>query len=446
MKKVGFFRGLSLPRKLILGFMEAILLGTFLLMLPISTTSGKGLDFLTALFTITSAVCVTGLSVIDISKELTTMGQVFLLIFIQLGGLGIMTFSSFIFVLIRKKISYEEKELLKEERNVEDTGGILKFLKKVILTVVTIEGIGSIFLTIKFLKEMPLFKAIYYGIFHSISAFCNAGFSLFTTGLEGYSDSIIINFTIAYLIILGGIGFGVIDSILGSVRTKKYKLNLTAKVAIIMSCFLTFAGMILFFILEYTNAGTIGGMSLPQKIMASFFQSVTTRTAGFNTVPMGNVRSASIFMFCILMFIGASPGSTGGGIKTTTIGVLVVYVISIIKKKQHTTLFNRRIDWEVMNRAIAILIISLMYIATVIMIMLAIENFSSEAIIFEVVSAFGTVGLSVGITPELGVLSRILIICTMFLGRLGPMTLAIAFGGVNKVEKITCPKENIIVG
>ena len=446
MKKVSFFRGLSLPRKLILGFMGAILIGTFLLMLPISTTSGEGLDFLTALFTITSAVCVTGLSVIDISKELNTVGQVFLMIFIQLGGLGIMTFSSLIFLLIKKKITYEEKELLKEERNVEDTGGILKFLKKVILTVVTIEGIGSIFLTIKFLKEMPFLKAVYFGIFHSVSAFCNAGFSLFTTGLEGYSDSIIVNFTIAYLIILGGIGFGVIDSIIKSVRTKKYKLNLTAKVAIMMSCFLTIAGMILFFVLEYTNNGTIGDMSLPEKIMVSFFQSVTTRTAGFNTVPMGNLRSSSIFLFCILMFIGASPGSTGGGIKTTTIGVLIVYVISIVKNRQHTTLFNRRIDWEVMNKAIAILIISIMYIATVIMIMLAVENFSSEAVIFEVVSAFGTVGLSVGITPELSVISKILIICTMFLGRLGPMTLAIAFGGVKKVEKITFPKENIIVG
>ena len=446
MKKMGFFRRISLPRKLILGFMGAILIGTFLLMLPISTTSGEGLDFLTALFTITSAVCVTGLSVIDISKELNIVGQIFLLIFIQLGGLGIMTFSSFIFLLIKKKITYEEKELLKEERNVEDTGGILKFLRKVILTVVTIEGIGSLFLTIKFLKEMPFLKAVYFGIFHSVSAFCNAGFSLFTTGLEGYSDSIIVNFTIAYLIILGGIGFGVIDSIIKSVRTKKYKLNLTAKVAIMMSCFLTIAGMILFFVLEYTNNGTIGDMSLPEKIMASFFQSVTTRTAGFNTVPMGNLRSPSIFLFCILMFIGASPGSTGGGIKTTTIGVLIVYVISIVKNRQHTTLFNRRIDWEVMNKAIAILIISIMYIATVIMIMLAVENFSSEAVIFEVVSAFGTVGLSVGITPELSVISKILIICTMFLGRLGPMTLAIAFGGVKKVEKITFPKENIIVG
>ncbi|WP_304205837.1 TrkH family potassium uptake protein [Fusobacterium perfoetens] len=447
MKKVNFFKRLSLSRKLILGFMVTIIVGTFLLMLPISTTSGEGLDFLTALFTITSAVCVTGLSVIDISKVLSIPGQLFLLIFIQLGGLGIMTFSSFIFLLIKKKITYEEKELLKEERNIENIGGILKFLRKIIITVIIIEGVGAFFLTIKFLEEMPLKEAIYFGIFHSISAFCNAGFSLFTTGLEKYSDSIIINLTIAYLIIIGGLGFGVIDSLIKCIRYKNKKLHLTAKVAILVSCFLTFLGMILFYVFERNNLGTIGNLDLGHQIIASFFQSVTTRTAGFNTVPMGNLQSSSIFLFCILMFIGASPGSTGGGIKTTTIGVLIFYVYSIIKKREHTVIFNRRIDWEVMNRAIAILIISLMYvIIIIIMIMLTIENFKPEDIIFEVVSAFGTVGLSVGITPNLGVISKILIICTMFLGRLGPMTFALAFGGTKKIEKIIYPKENIIVG
>lgn len=446
MKKVNFFKKLSLSRKLILGFMATIIVGTLLLMLPISTTSGEGLDFLTALFTITSAVCVTGLSVIDISKVLSIPGQKFLLIFIQLGGLGIMTFSSFIFLLIKKKITYEEKELLKEERNIEDIGGILKFLKKIIITVAIIEGIGSFFLTIKFLEEMPIRRAIYFGIFHSISAFCNAGFSLFTTGLEKYSDSIIINLTIAYLIIIGGIGFGVIDSLVKNIRYKNKKLHLTAKVAILISCFLTFLGMILFFLFERNNPETIGNLDFGHQIIASFFQSVTTRTAGFNTVPIGNLESSSIFLFCILMFIGASPGSTGGGIKTTTIGVLIFYVYSIVKKREHTVIFNRRIDWEVMNRAIAILIISLLYVIIIIMIMLTVENFESEAIIFEVISAFGTVGLSVGITPDLGVISKILIICTMFLGRLGPMTFALAFGGTKKIEKITYPKENIIVG
>lgn len=446
MKKSNFFIKLSLSRKLILGFMGAIIIGSLFLMLPIATIDRKGLNFLSALFTITSAVCVTGLTVIDVSKELSLFGRNVLLIFIQLGGLGIMTFSSFIFILIGKKITYEERELLKEERNVEDNGGILGFLFKVIFTVFTIESLGAIFLTIKFAQEMPMRQAIYYGIFHSISAFCNAGFSLFTDGLEGYHDSFIINMTISYLIIIGGIGFAVINSIVSSVRNSRSRLDLTSKLAILISLILTFLGMALFFVFEYTNAGTIGNMPLGEKLLASFFQSVTTRTAGFNTVPMGEMRDTSVLLFCFLMFVGASPGSTGGGIKTTTVGVIIFYVIGIIKKKENISIFNRRIGWEILNRAMVILVIAILYVITITLIILSIEDITFSQAIFEVVSAFGTVGLTLGVTTELGTISKILIICTMFLGRLGPMTFALAFGGTNKIEKISFPKENIVVG
>lgn len=446
MVRWGFFKKLSLSRKLIVGFMGAILLGTFLLMLPVASTSGKSMAFLSALFTITSAVCVTGLTVIDIGKELTFIGELIVLIFIQLGGLGVMTFSSFLFLLIGKKITYEEKELLKEERNVESSGEILAFLKKIILTVIIIEGIGAIFLALRFARDMSIPRAVYLGIFHSISAFCNAGFSPFTTGLENYAGSFTIIMTISYLIIIGGIGFTVIDSILLATRKKVKRFDLTSKVAILVSMILVILGTVLFFILEYNNKGTIGEMSLYEKILASFFQSVTTRTAGYNSVPMGNLTDGSIFLFCILMFIGASPGSTGGGIKTTTFGVLIFYVIGVIKKQEHVIIFNRRIGWEVLNRALAILILSLLYIGTITLIILSTQDFSLEEVIFEVISAFGTTGLTLGITTELNSFSKILIICTMFLGRLGPMTLALAFGGSNKVEKIQFPKENILVG
>jgi len=446
MKKFNFFVKLSLSRKLIMGFMLAIIIGTLILMLPIATTNEKGLDFLTALFTIASAICVTGLSVINVSKELNVFGQITLLMFIQLGGLGIMTFSSFIFMLIGKKITYEERELLKEERNVEDNGGIIGFLRKVILTVFTIEIIGAIFLTFSFAREMPLKKAIYFGIFHSISAFCNAGFSLFSQGLEGYSSNILMNVTVAYLIIIGGIGFTVINSIIDSVRHRRNKLDLTSKVAVTITTILTVIGMVFFFIFEYKNNGTIGNMSLGKKILASFFQSVTTRTAGFNTVPIGNLTESSTLMFCILMFVGASPGSTGGGIKTTTIGVIIFYVIGIIRKKEKVSIFNRRIGWEILNRAIVILVLAIAYVLTITLIILSIENLTFNQAIFEVVSAFGTVGLTLGVTPDLGVISRLLIIITMFIGRLGPMTFALAFGGTNEIEKISFPKENIIVG
>ncbi|MCF2625159.1 potassium transporter KtrB [Fusobacterium perfoetens] len=444
--KFVFFRKLSLSRKLILGFMGAILMGTLLLMMPFSSSGEENLSFLTALFTITSAVCVTGLSVIDVGKELSTAGQIILLIFIQLGGLGIMTFSSFILLLVGKKITYEERELLKEERNLENNGGILWFLRKIFLTVVIIEGIGALFLGLRFAQDMPVKKAVYYGIFHSISAFCNAGFSLFSNNLEGYAGSFTIIMTTAYLIIIGGIGFTVIDSILLATRKRVTRFDLTSKVAILVSMILVVVGTVLFFILEYKNKGTIGDMSFSEKLLASFFQSVTTRTAGYNSVPFANLTEGSVFLFCILMFIGASPGSTGGGIKTTTFGVLIFYVISVVKKRESVVIFNRRIGWEVLNRAIAVLVLSIFYVGIITLIIVSIEDFTLEQAIFEVISAFATTGLSLGITADLGTISRILIICTMFLGRLGPMTFALALGGSNKVEKIQFPKENILVG
>lgn len=444
--RFAFLKKLSLSRKLILGFMGAILIGTFLLMMPFSSSGEENISFLTALFTITSAVCVTGLSVIDVGKELSTAGQIILLIFIQLGGLGIMTFSSFILLLIGKKITYEERELLKEERNLENNGGILWFLKKIILTVVIIEGIGALFLALRFAQDMEIKEAVYYGIFHSVSAFCNAGFSLFSTNLEKYAGSFVVTMTTVYLIIIGGIGFTVIDSILFATRKKVKRFDLTSKVAILVSMILAILGTVLFLILEYNNIGTIGEMSFLKKILVSFFQSVTTRTAGFNSVPFGNLTEGSVFLFCILMFIGASPGSTGGGIKTTTFGVIIFYVISVVKKRESVVIFNRRIGWEVLNRAIVVLVLSLLYVGIITLVIVSIEDVTLEQTIFEVISAFATTGLSLGITADLGTISRILIICTMFLGRLGPMTFALALGGSNKVEKIQFPKENILVG
>lgn len=436
----------SLSRKLILGFMGVIFIGTFLLMLPISSSSGKSLSFLTSLFTITSAVCVTGLSVIDVGSDLSFVGQVILLIFIELGGLGVMTFSSFILMLIGKKISYEERELLKEERNLENSGAVILFLKKVILTVIIIESIGSFVLAIRFSYDMPVEKAIYYGIFHSISAFCNAGFSLFSDNLVGYFNSFSIIFTVAILIILGGIGFTVIDSFILYVRKKIKRFDLTSKLGILISFIMIILGTILFFILEYKNNYTIGNMSLYEKMLSSFFQSVTTRTAGYNSVDLRNIKEGTIFLFYIFMFIGASPGGTGGGIKTTTFGVLIFYVISVVRKKENVNMFNRRIGWEVLNRVVVILVLSIFYVVFITLIIVSIEDFTLEETLFEVISAYGTTGLSLGITGDMGVISKLLIILTMFLGRLGPMTFALALGGTNKIEKIKYPKENILVG
>ncbi len=332
-----------------------------------------------------------------------------IIFFIQLGGLGVMTFSSILFLVMGKRMTFYERELLKEERNADSSGEISSFIKKLLLTVFIIESIGAIILTWEFSKEMPLNKAVFYGIFHSISAFCNAGFSLFSNNLEAYKANPVINLTIGYLITLGGIGFAVITSVIMVIRRGIDRFNLTSKVAIIMSVILTFGGMILFFVLEYSNPATLGDLNFVQKVLASYFQSVTLRTAGFNTIPLGELRNSTIFMCCILMFIGASPGSTGGGIKTTTFGVILFYVIGIVKKKENVEIFNRRLDWEIMNRALAILVLAITYVIIVIMLMLIAENFSPEEIMFEVISAFGTVGLTLGITPDLTTFSKLLL-------------------------------------
>lgn len=441
-----YLKKLSPSRKLILGFLLAILVGTFLLMMPFSLKEGEKLSFLSSLFTIVSAVCVTGLTVVDVSKVFSPVGTTIIIFFIQLGGLGVMTFSSIIFLATGKKMTFYARELLKEERNADSSGEIADFIKKLLFIVFIIESIGAVILTTQFIGQMSFWKAIYYGIFHSISAFCNAGFALYSNNLEGFKSNIVINLTIGYLITLGGIGFAVITSFITVVRNGVDRFNLTSKMAILISIILTFGGMVLFFILEYSNPNTIGDLNIFQKILASYFQSVTLRTAGFNTVPLGDLRSSTIFISCILMFIGASPGSTGGGIKTTTFGVIMFYVIGIAKKRENIEVFNRRIDWEILNRALAILVIAITYVAFIITCILVIDNFSMEQVVFEVISAFGTVGLTLGITPNLSVISKLLIIITMFVGRLGPLTFALAIGESKKKAISKYPKENILVG
>lgn len=446
MKYVKKWENLSVSRKLIMGFLIAIILGTVLLKLPFSLQENKNITFLEALFTTVSAVCVTGLSVVDISETFSNKGHFIILFFIQLGGLGVMTFSTMIFVIIGRKMSFNTRELLKEEINSENNGGVGDFIKLLLTTVFFIEIIGAIVLAYEFSKILPIKKAIFYGIFHSISAFCNAGFALFSNNLESFRTNIIVNLTISYLIILGGIGFTVINSILFTIKDRKNKFNLTAKISLKMGIYLIIIGMVMIFIFEYSNTKTIGELNLLEKIMTSFFQSVTLRTAGFNTIDLEGLRPATIFLSYILMFIGASPGSTGGGIKTTTFAIIIYYVKGILKSKEHTEIFNRRIDWEIMNKALAIIILSIAYISILTMLILTLEGFSIVEILYEVISAFATVGLSLNITSELGTISRLLIIFTMFLGRLGPLTIALAFTEQKKKSSLKYPKEEILVG
>jgi len=436
---------LSPYRKLIFGFLVAIFVGTILLRLPFSLKENQDITVLDSLFTIVSAICVTGLSVVDVSQVFTSTGQLIILFFIQLGGLGVMTVSIIVFLLIGKKMSFETRELLKEERNSNSNGGITNFIKHLLLTVFVIEILGASILAYGFSKYYSLKRSIFYGLFHSVSAFCNAGFSLFTNNLEDFRYDKLISLTVSFLIILGGIGFVTINSFVIIKRKKIKNLSITSKFTLFITFLLLILGTILFLIFEYNNTSTFGNMGFLDKLINSFFQSVTLRTAGFNTVPLTNIKPATIFISYILMFIGASPGSTGGGIKTTTFGILILYALGVLKRKEYVEVFKRRIDWELINKALAIVIISLFYIIVVTTIILSIESFTTDKVIYEVISAFSTTGLSMGITADLGRISKLILVVTMFIGRLGPMTVALAFTS-NKKSSIKYPKEDILIG
>lgn len=437
----------SPSRILLYSFLWAILVGTIILMLPISNTGKDKFNFFNALFTITSAVSVTGLSIVDISTHFTLFGQVIILIFIQLGGLGIMTFSSFIFILIGKKISYHERKILQEDLNTDSLGQILDYMKRLVRIVLLIEVLGAIFLTAGFSATLPFSQAIYYGIFHSISAFCNAGFTLFSNNLESFTGNELINITISILIVIGGIGFAVINSTIIYFKTRHKQFNITSKLVIKITLFLILLGSILFLFLEYNNSSTIGNLKFSEKVLASIFQSITTRTAGFNTISMNSLEDGTIFMFYLLMAIGASPGSTGGGIKTTTIGILAIYVFGIINGKVEIEIGNRSISWEILNRALAVLVISILYITVVSFLIFTFDSLGFKETLFEVISAFSTVGLSISnTTMKLNIFSKILIIITMLVGRLGPLTFALALGQQKTKKLLKYPKENILIG
>ena len=433
---------------ILLSFFIIIIIGGTTLSLPISTVDGRGTRWIDGVFTATSAVCVTGLVVNDVSKVYNVFGQTIIMIWIQLGGLGIMTFSSVIVLIVARKISYQTKKVVQEALNYTTLFDISKYIKKAVITVFLIEAIGALFLFFEFIKIYSFKKAVFYSVFHSVSAFCNAGFALFTLNLEDFKKSGIINFTIPLLIFLGGIGFASLLNIFDSVKSKKNKLSLNTKMALIISTALILLGMGFTLILERNNLGTIAHLTLKDKLWASLFQSVSTRTAGFNTIPMGALTAPTLFLYIILMFIGASPGSTGGGIKTTTFGVVILGVWATLTSREDIEIGKKRIGWDIFNRAVALMLIALIYVTFIVLMLNIIEkdkDFLSLA--FETVSAFATVGLSVGITSTLTDISKWLIILTMFIGRVGPLTVAMVLSS-SAIKKgiYRYPTENILVG
>lgn len=435
---------LSPAQFLVLGYLVVITIGTFLLMLPQASTTRGSIGFLTALFTATSATCVTGLIVVNTSTAFTVFGQVIIMVLIQVGGLGIMTMSTLIALILGKKISLKERILIQEDLNQFKISGLLRLIQYVIALTLSIQGIGALFLFIRLRNDYSIFRSIYFSIFHAISAFNNAGFDLFGTSLEGYFGDPIINLTVISLIVLGGLGFAVIVELLGWEGKKKFSLQ--TKLVLTVTGLLTIVSFAIIFVLETGNLNTIADASLGDKIISSFFLSITPRTAGFNTIPTGSLRSTTLFFIVIAMFIGASPGSTGGGIKTTTFGLIVVTAFNKIRNKKDIEFYKRRVDYEVVFKALTIILLALGIVLLMTFILTITEDGQFLEILFEVVSAFGTVGLSTGITGELTSIGRVLIIITMFLGRVGPLTLALALGQKVRHGKYRYPEEKIMVG
>lgn len=432
------------PQILVLGFAGVILIGSLLLMLPVSSHSNQTTDFLTALFTATSAVCVTGLVVVDTGTYWSTFGQAVILALIQIGGLGFMSIATFFFILMGKRIGFKERLIIQASLNQLHVAGMVRLVRAVVLFTVLTEGFFAAILSLRFYFDYGFPRCLWLGVFHAVSAFNNAGFDLLGDfrSLTGYVSDPVVTLSVATLIILGGLGFSTVMELYNYPHTRR--LSVHTKLVLWVTASLILCGAVLFGVLEWGHI--LRDLPLSGKILASYFQAVTPRTAGFNTVDIGGLRSATQFFIIILMFIGASPGSTGGGIKTTTFALLGITIWSLSKGKEEVEVFRRCIPpWQV-YKALSVTLWAILLVITVTLILSITESGDFLTALFETVSAFGTVGLSMGLTPHLTPAGRVAIILTMFAGRVGPLTLAYAFAQRRKKAAVRYPEEKIMVG
>jgi trk system potassium uptake protein TrkH len=443
---------LSPPRIFVLSFAVVILSGAILLWLPFSVSKGS-IRFVDALFTSTSAVCVTGLVVLDTGKDYSFAGQIVTMLLIQIGGLGIITFSTVFFVLMGRSLSFKGREIVQSTFLHTPRRDFMVVAKAVILFTAMAETVGALFLFIRFSQDFPFREALFKSIYHAISAFNNAGFSLFSDNLVGYQSDPIVNLAIMGLIVHGGVGFIVQYEILSRLRGVQKKLSVHVKIVVITTAILILSGAILFYIFERNH--TLQNASAMAKILASFFQSITPRTAGFNTVDIRVLTNETILLMIVLMFIGASPGSTGGGVKTTSIALLGLLIWNRLKGNEEVNIFNRTIPREIMGRTISIIFASGFSVAIIWSVLLIAgegrltpletRHFFVEYL-FETVSAFGTVGLSMGITPKLNDLQKYALVIMMFIGRVGPLTLAFSLARESGKKTLTYAEEGVMVG
>ena len=441
------------------GFLVALLVGTILLMLPVSSASGNGTDFITALFTATTSLCVTGLVVVPTYAYWSIFGNVIILILIQLGGLGIISFTIGFLIIIGKKISLKERKMIQESYNLDSAQGVLKILRKIFGITLKIEGIGAILYSIQFIPEYGIVKGICYSVFHSVSAFCNAGIDIIgNDSLVKYHGNVLVNFTTVMLIICGGIGFIVwldIGGIISEIRNKKLspnkfieRMKLHTKLVLITTAILVGGGFLFILLFEYNNPDTLGNMTFGNKCLAALFEAVTLRTAGFITVPQAGFRDGTFMIMCGLMIVGGSPFGTAGGIKTTTLALIFLLTWSTIKGKEDIEVCRRRINKQNVRSAVAIGTIVLSILAVAIMALSFTEDAPLKVITFEAVSALGTVGLSMDFTASLTAIGKLIIIVLMFFGRVGPITIAMAMAGrARKDRKITnYPEKRVMIG
>jgi trk system potassium uptake protein TrkH len=450
--KTFFSRHLSPTRIFVLSFAVVILTGGILLRFPFSATKGH-LTFVDALFTSTSGVCVTGLVVIDIGKDLTTLGQVITIFLFQIGGLGIITFSTVFFVLMGRGISFKGREIVQSTFLHTPRRDFIVIAKSVLWFTFIFEFFGTLFLFIRFSQDFPPGTALYHAIYNAISAFNNCGYSLFSDSLMGYQGDLTVNLTIMGLIVIGGIGFIVQYEVFSKLRGIQKRLSVHTKIVIITTAILILSGAILFYLFERNHI--IKEIPVQTKILTSLFQSITPRTCGFNTVDIGLLANDTILLMIVLMFIGASPGSTGGGVKTTSTALLVMLMWNRLKGNLEVNIFNRTIPREIISRTVSIIFASAFSVSIITSVLLIAgggnlpplesRHFFVEYL-FDTVSAFGTVGLSMGITPKLTDIQKLALILMMFAGRVGPLTLAFSLSRSSGSRGITYAEEGVMVG
>ncbi len=432
-----------------IGFLLLALIGAFLLMLPISSKNREWTPFLSSLFTSVSASCVTGLIVVDTATHWSLFGQIVIITLIQIGGLGFITIATAFLSFMRKGLGLKSRALMAESINTGRIAGLKGYVGRIVKGTLVMEGAGALLLAIPFVREFGALKGIYYGIFHSVSAFCNAGFDLMGVkqpfdSLVSYSDSVYVNLVFILLITLGGIGFQVWDDVrMYRFRLKRYSLH--SKIVLVVSFLLTFVGALVFYLLE-KNA-LFADVSVGKGLLYSLFQSVTCRTAGFNTIDLAKLSDPSVLISCLLMFVGGSPGSTAGGIKTTTIAVIFIYLISSLRASAgEPQLFGRSLDVTFVRKASGVIAFnfSLVFLAAVLI--SAGARFRITDVLFETFSAMGTVGMTTGITRDLPVYGKLVIMLLMFCGRVGSVTLASAILEKRVRPKIQYPREEINIG